>query len=441
MPSNKEIELRSEEVQEILTHVPHWMIRWGNVLILFILVSILTISSIVEYPDIITANILITTQNPPEKIIARQSGKIEKILVSNNEIVSKDTPLAVIVNTANYKDVFRLKSIIDTLSVEKTNSAIVFDLLGDLQLGEVDGTFAVFEKDYYAYKLYKDLHPYSVENDAQDFEVIELQQRLSLMIDQKKISENELQLKKNQLNRYKKLYDKGVIATQEWDLKNIDYLQSEKNIRNLNSSISQIRSAINELDRNNRNTKINKAKDDINLLKNAILSFNQLKKAINEWELSYVLRSSIEGKVSFLQIWNENQAIETGETAFTVIPIKKDGYVGKIKAQAHNSGKIKAGQGINIRLLNYPDNEFGFIKGEVQHISLTPDKDGYLHIDVHLPDELKTSYNKKIEFIPEMQGQADIITDNQTLLQRLLYQFREIFSRRHVESAEANNVN
>lgn len=26
------IELRSEEVQEILTRVPNWMIRWGSVL-------------------------------------------------------------------------------------------------------------------------------------------------------------------------------------------------------------------------------------------------------------------------------------------------------------------------------------------------------------------------------------------------------------------------
>ena len=30
----KEIELRSEEVQEILAKVPNWMIRWGSVLFL-----------------------------------------------------------------------------------------------------------------------------------------------------------------------------------------------------------------------------------------------------------------------------------------------------------------------------------------------------------------------------------------------------------------------
>ena len=30
---NTSFELRSEEVQEILTRVPHWLIRWGSVVV------------------------------------------------------------------------------------------------------------------------------------------------------------------------------------------------------------------------------------------------------------------------------------------------------------------------------------------------------------------------------------------------------------------------
>ena len=36
-------ELRSEEVQEILSQVPHWMIRWGNIVILTIIVLLISI--------------------------------------------------------------------------------------------------------------------------------------------------------------------------------------------------------------------------------------------------------------------------------------------------------------------------------------------------------------------------------------------------------------
>lgn len=63
-----------------------------------------------------------------------------------------------------------------------------------------------------------------------------------------------------------------------------------------------------------------------------------------------------------------------------------------------NSGKIKVGQKVNIRLANYPDREFGIIKGTIKAISLTPDKDGNLLINVSLPNGLQTSYKKQISF-------------------------------------------
>ena len=104
--STSEMELRSEQVQEILTKVPHWMIRWGNLVILFILVLVLLFSYFIKYPDINTAQIVVTTAIPPEKLIARTSGRIEAILVSDNQIVLKNQPLAVIENASNYNDVF-----------------------------------------------------------------------------------------------------------------------------------------------------------------------------------------------------------------------------------------------------------------------------------------------------------------------------------------------
>ena len=103
------------------------------------------------------------------------------------------------------------------------------------------------------------------------------------------------------------------------------------------------------------------------------------------------------------------------------------GYIGKVKASAQNSGKIKVGQTVNIRLANYPDREFGIIKGVIQGISLTPDKDGNFLINVSLPKGLKTSYKKEIIFQQEMSGTADIVTEDLRLLERILYQFRDIF--------------
>ena len=427
MPLEKEIELRSEEVQEILTRVPHWMIRWGSVVVLLIVLSLFFVSWLVKYPDVITTQIVITTNTPPEKLVAKMSGKIEAILVVDKAAVYKNSPLAVIENSANYKDVFLLKSMVDTIAIDKNK--FPFEKLKMAQLGEVESYFAVFQKESIADDLNAKLQPYQVEGTAQSYESIQLKERLRLLESQRSSNQAELVLQKSDLDRYEGLFKKGIIATQELEKHKLTYLQVERNYKSLLSTISQLKSAINELNKNSKTTRINESKENVNLERNVIQSFYGLKKAIRDWELNYVLRSSIEGKVSFLQLWAPNQTVNAGDNVFAVIPTNEKGYIGKVKAPAQNSGKIKVGQTVNIRLANYPDREFGIIKGAIKAISLTPDKDGNVLIDVSLPKGLKTSYQKPIVFQQEMSGTADIITEDLRLLERLLYQFRDIFNR------------
>ncbi len=427
MTQNTEIELRSEEVQEILTRVPHWMIRWGSAVVLLILVSLFFISWLIKYPDIITTEIIITTNIPPEKLIAKASGKIDDILIDDKTIIAKNTPLAVIQNSANYKDVFLLKNIVDTINIDK--SKFPFNKLVSVQLGEIESAFAVFQKEYIADELNNQLQPYKVDGTAQSYEAIQLKERLNLLESQKSITQNELDIQKSDLNRYESLYKKGIIATQEIERQRLVYLQSEKNYKSLLSSISQLKSSLNELKRSSKSTQISESKENINLERNVIQAFYQLKKTIKDWELNYVLRSSIEGKVTFLQIWNKNQTVNAGDNIFAIIPSNENGYIGKVKAEAKNSGKIKIGQTVNIKLDNYPDREFGVLKGKIKAISLTPDKDGNLLIDVSLPDGLQTSYKKEIAFQQEMSGTADVVTEDLRLIERLLYQFRDVFRR------------
>lgn len=427
MPNHNEIELRSEEVQDILTKIPHWIIRWGSLVVLIILMLLFLVSWMVKYPDIITTEITITTQIPPEKLVARTSGKIQAILISDKATVNENTPLAVIENAANYRDVFLLKNITDTISL--TNSKFPFEKLQAAQLGEIENSFAMFQKEYIASELNKQLQPYKVESSAQNFESKQLRERLQLLEGQKEINQSELQLLKADLERYEKLFKKGVISAQEIEKQRLIYLQAEKNYKSLLSSISQLKSSINELNRSSKTTVINESTTSINLERSVMQSFYQLKKAIKDWELNYVFRSSVKGTVSFLQIWSENQTINAGENMFAIIPSNEKGYIGKVKAVAQNSGKLQIGQKVNIRLANYPDREFGVIEGKLKTISLTPDKEGNLLLDIELPNSLETSYKKQINFQQEMTGTADIITEDLRLLERLLYQFRDIFRR------------
>ena len=420
-------ELRSEEVQDILTKVPHWMIRWGTILIFAIILILFFVSWFVKYPDVVNTEIVITTNIPPEKIVSKSSGRIEAILVKDKGLVAKNTTLAIIENTANYKDVFLLKNILESYDINNPKKKFPFAALKNAQLGEIESDYAIFQKDYQTQELNKDLQPFAVENKAQASENIQIKERLDILQQQKTINESELQLQKNEVARYETLFNKGIISTQEIEAKKLVYLQAQKSYKSLLSSISQLRSSLIDNTRSSKNSQINGTKEEVNLGRNMAQSFYQLKKAIRDWELAYELKSSVSGVVTFLQVWTENQTINVGDNVFSIIPDTKNGFVGKVKAPALNSGKIKVGQKVNIRLANFPDREFGVLKGTIQNISLVPDKDGNLLLDVALPNGLETSYKKQIVFQQEMKGSAEIVTEDLRLIERILYQFKSIF--------------
>jgi len=420
-------ELRSEEVQDILTKVPHWMIRWGTVLIFAIICMLFFVSWFIKYPDVVNTEIVITTNIPPEKIVSKSSGRIEAILVKNKAIVSKGTTLAIIENTASYKDVFLLKSIVENYNINDSKKQFPFAVLKNTQLGEIESAFAVFQKDYEADKLNENLQPFEVENRAQISEKIQIKERLEILQQQKVINESELQLQKNEVARFETLFNKGIISAQEMEAKKLGYLQAQKSYKSLLTSISQLRSSLIDNRKLSQNSQISGTKEEVSLGRNMAQSFYQLKKVIKDWELAYTLKSSISGVVTFLQVWNESQTINIGDNVFSIIPDAKNGFIGKVKAPALNSGKIKVGQKVNIRLANFPDREFGVLKGKIQNISLVPDKDGNLLLDVALPDGLLTSYNKQIVFQQEMKGSAEIVTEDLRLIERILYQFKSVF--------------
>ncbi|GAB1855179.1 HlyD family efflux transporter periplasmic adaptor subunit [Flavobacteriaceae bacterium MHTCC 0001] len=419
------LELRSEEVQEILTKVPHWMIRWGNVLFLSLIVLLLFMSWFIKYPDIILSEAVITTQIPPEKEYAQISGKIQVLLVEDNQYVKQNQPLAVLENTANYEDIFRLKSIIDTITVNNKSFNFPIDSFPILFLGDVESQFALFENSYTQYQLNKNLRPFSNEAIANKHTIAELYSRLQSLKAQRDIYKTELDFSKKDLDRHKALFDKGVISAQQYDYKQVQFAQIKRNYTNFEASISQLRESMSNAQMTSKTTDINKVREEMTLLKAVIQSFNLLKNAIKDWERLYVFKSNINGKVSFLNYWNTNQTVNQGDLVFTVIPSDNSSFVAKLKTPSQNSGKIKVGQAVNIKLENYPNTEFGVLNGTIKNISLVPNAEGFYFVDVELPIKLITSYNKEIDFKYEMRGTAEIITDDLRLIERFFYQLKK----------------
>ena len=422
------IELRSEEVQEILTKVPHWMIRYGNTLFLIIILALLVFSWLIKYPDVVTAQATLTTVIPPQKEYAKVTGKLDQILVEDSVQVVKDQVLAVIENSANYKDVSILKTIMDTIEVEKRRFEFPVNQIPYLFLGEIESNYALFENNYLNYTLNKQLKPNSGKLRNNEITLQELRNRITNLKSQQKLNASELNFQKKNLERNKILYDKGVISLKEYEATQLDYLKEKRNYKNISSSIFQLKEAISNARQQSRETNINMQMDEALLYKKAVQSFQQLKSSIKEWELKYILKSNINGTVSFMNFWSPNQTVKQGDWIFSIIP-PSNLYIANLRIPVQNSGKVRNGQKVNIRLHNYPYEEFGTLKGKVNSISSVPNNENSYMVEVLLPNELITSYKKNIDFQPDLKGTAEIITQDLRLIERFFYQFKKLIDR------------
>lgn len=423
----EELNLRSEEVQEILTNPPAWIVRWGITLIFMFTVIILVLSFMIRYPDFVTAKVIVTTEQPTERIVARYSGALEEIYIKNGDTVTSGQPLAVFRNTALVEDIHTLKEILDTVRPRSNGLLFPIGATSNLVLGDVEPAYINFEKSYVDYQLLKDLDPYTNQLSSNRKSLKEIKLRLRDQIKQKEVQEQEYQLKRREFKRYERLFEKGAISQQEFESKKLEFLQMEKSISTMAISISQMREAISNAGQSLKKTQIDQQGDDTRLLANLSQAYNALRKAIRDWEYTYVLSSSIEGVASFQEFWGKNQFVGSGEVVFSVLPIDRSSLVGKLTIPSQNAGKVTLGQKVFVKLDNFPYQQYGMLLGKVKNISISPDNEGNYFVYISLPNGTSTSYNMELPFDQELLGNAEIITEDLSVAERVFYKFKDIF--------------
>ncbi|MFW0716053.1 HlyD family secretion protein [Pedobacter sp. N23S346] len=420
-----EIELRSEAVQDVLAEPPHWMFRWGNVVILGILLMILLMSYFIKYPEFIPAPIIVTSQNPPEKLQVRTDSKIEKVFITDHQKVKKNEILMILQSTANYKDILQLKKIIDSISADQL---VYFPIekISRLKLGELQSDYNNFAKAFQDEKLFTRLKPYDPENIATAQNIAAYKSRITTLKRQKIFELEKYELIKKNYQRAQTLLNQKVISTFEFENEKIKFLQAQQSLENIDISLSQTKEAIFNLDKTKSGSTINAEKDKINFASQTLQLLEQLRRSLREWEQNYLIISSTEGVASFQQFWGENQFVKRGDAILSILPNDKKKLIGRMFVPAINSGKIAKGEKVLIKLDNYRFQEYGIVEGRVQNISFTPDEKGNYYVDVVLPKGLKTSYHKTLLFDKELKGNAEIVTEDLRLIERFFYQIRKL---------------
>ncbi|MFN8116332.1 MAG: HlyD family efflux transporter periplasmic adaptor subunit [Bacteroidia bacterium] len=431
MEEEKEIILRTEEVNEILTSTPKWIFRWGISVIFILIIIGVTLSYFVRYPDILTADITLTTLNPPITLVAKNNGKITHLLTKNNEFVTNKQSIAVIENTAAYLDVLYLFDIGTDLinQLKLTDTITKVSIKDSLKVGELTPYYLLVLKSIKDLNLYKVINPYNKQITLLKKDLISYNELLKKYKHQESINKQQLTLTETDYNRDKTLFENKVISAREFDTKKKEYLGALNSYESIKITTSNAYIQINSIEKNILQLQIQDYQEQAKLKNEFQQNLKSLVSEISKWKQLYLIESPIDGKISFFNVWSVNQNVKSGDELFSVVPTQKQQFIGKCILPILNTGKLSIGQNVNIKLDNYPYNENGMLRGIVSNISTVPNKDNYA-IDVDLKNGLVTSYNKTLLYKEQMKGKADIITKNISVMDRIFFNFKKLIDKR-----------
>jgi len=427
MKEINKVEIRSEEVQDVLGASPRWIIRAGISVILLVVVSLLIGSWFFKYPDIIQSEITITTQNPPINTQALSNGKITNLLVMENDEVEKSQIIAIIENTANYEDVLLLENQLSSII-----KIIDFQDTIQLSIGEIQQYYSSFQRLLKAYQNFKELDYYRNKIESTKKQKHDFNTYYNHLTEQKALKEQELSLAQQQFERDKSLYVKSVYSKSDYEKAEKQYLQEKLNYESIRSTMANTQMQINQLDQQVLDLQLQQSKEEQSQVIALEESAQNLKTQIKQWKQRFLIIAPISGNATFTKIWSVNQNVQSGEIVATIIPHEATNIIGKVEIPATGVGKVKVGQNINIKLNNFPYMEFGLLRGIIKSISLVPyqtEQGAIYTAEVEIPDSLVSNYGKTLKFSQEMTGTADIITDDIRLLERFFNPMKSIWKK------------
>jgi len=147
-------------------------------------------------------------------------------------------------------------------------------------------------------------------------------------------------------------------------------------------------------------------------------ALNSLRSVIDEWKTQYLVTAPYDGRVVFAGILQENQSLTAGQPLFYIQP-ENTSFFGELMVSQASFGKVEEGQPVQVRFSGYPYHEYGSVFGRVEYFSDFPVQDSLFFAKVSFPEGLVTNYGREITPRNGMTAQAEIITQDMRLLERV----------------------
>ncbi len=418
-----QIEIYSEEVQNIIESRPNWLIRNSIISIFLVLVITLVVTNIIRYPETTKMQAFkIESLTPGYQFISKTQGNL-KLLKKNHEIVDKGDWIAYIENTIDIQNIRSVSQYIENaipfIESESFNNLTVKK---DISIGELEIHLNNFNKSLESLQTYLEVNPESYQIKSNQNDIASQKSQIQIKKDEIKELEENLELQRSNMESYKKLFEKGYVSRVQFENVKIAYNEKEREYLNLLSSIESYTSNIVKSKDQSSQIRIGREINIVEMKRNTVNSFSILKEELERWKENNIFIAPYQGEIDYLKVWNDNHFVVPDQHLITLKPMYS-GALGRGFITGINLGKVEVGQKVIIKLDGYVSTEYGVLEGVIKDVSSYPNSEGFYTVVMDLPKNLETSYGFAIPFRPELSGQAEIVLKDQSLFELFIKNF------------------
>jgi hypothetical protein len=406
---------RSEEVQDIIERMPTRWCAWVALIVSILMSMLIGLSFLISYPDTVDGEVSITGANAPLRLVSRSNGRLH-LLKEPNQTISQNATLAYIESGASYNDVQLLKAYLE--SSPKT-------LPSNLKLGELGGS-------YNSYLIAVEHWERLMKSDRYKTMRKSIEAQIESNKDVVQQLSNSLGFKEKVLYNLQKAMERDSILASKKVVSKSELEQTQNSLLTQGEAEASLRSSQLMKQAEIKTSQIEIARSHIEedeQLEAAYIDMmakrNLLQTELRLWEEKYVIKAPTNGKLDYLGFWRENLMVKEGVELFTILPQHGE-IMGEAYIPALGAGKVKVGQLVNVKLNDYPYDEFGLLCGKVVSISPLMNKvqmnnavvETYL-VRIAFPQGATTNFDHKLSLNFESKGTAEIVTKPKRLIERL----------------------
>jgi HlyD family secretion protein len=431
----KDITLRSDEIQDLMQRKPTWMIRYGTTLLAALILLGLFFTWLIKYPDLVVGPVTITSANPPVKVVCQTNGKITKLNVAEGDSVNAGDILAEIENPVSSEAIIYLKVYIERLNsaLENGYSLPIPDTV-NVNFGELQPLVVQLKRDITNSNLRLDFK-------MDEIAIKQLQLRIADQKELIKINEHLLEIEKKRFENAKvqysidqELFIDSVITKSDFIKRESEFRQMEQALELIALTHTQYKIELNDMIVQLARLQFGKTEADRSQLDGILSLRESISNQINIWKQRFTLTAPNSGIITFLQPLYEDQFVRTDEV-YMAIMRRNPKHVGWVTISTGGYGKVEEGQRVNVMLDNYPFHEYGLLRGLVGKKSTMPNGLSYI-VEIEFPHGMTTTYGENLAFAPDMLGEAEIITKDRRLIQRIFESLVKLMNRKQKTKGE-----